>query len=278
MSGRYLTDLAAVCRAAGLLTHEEPGWQTRARGSGGYGSGRPTHVMIHHTASGSSSDGQADVNYCCYGSADAPLANLYLSRRGEVWVMAAGATNTNGSGSDSWGGGVPDDSMNTHAVGIEAANGGTGEPWATVQQEAYGRLVGALCDAYGVAGGHVREHAEWAPGRKIDPAGPSRWATGAATWNGDAFRSDIAAGWPAIAPPDPPLPPEEERPMTYILESTVNDSTRGQLVLIDAGVVRSIGGGEKNALGAEKVAKYAISSATEWAMLIAARTVQVDVV
>ena len=29
MGARYLTDLAAVVRAAGLEVHEEPGWQTR---------------------------------------------------------------------------------------------------------------------------------------------------------------------------------------------------------------------------------------------------------
>jgi N-acetylmuramoyl-L-alanine amidase len=276
MGARYLTDLAAVLRAAGLEVIEEPGWQSRARGSGGYESGRPTHVMIHHTASGAGSDGQADVNYCCYGSSDAPLANLYLSRAGTVWVMAAGATNTNGAGTDSWGGGVPDDSMNTHAVGIEAANNGTGEVWPAVQQDAYAVMVQALQDAYLIPTSNVREHAEWAPGRKIDPAGPSRWAT-SGTWNGAAFRSDVAAGWPGPDTP-PPLPPPEETPMTYILESTVNDSTRGQMVLCDAGTVRSIGGGEKNALGAEHVAKYAISSATEWSMLMASRTVKVDVI
>jgi N-acetylmuramoyl-L-alanine amidase len=213
MGSRYLTDLAAVCRAAGLFVQEEPGWQTRARGSGGYEPGRPTAVMVHHTASNPSSDGQADVNYCCHGSADAPLANLYLNRAGKVWVMAAGATNTNGSGHDSWGGGVPDDSMNTHAIGIEAANNGTGEPWPQAQQEAYSKLVQALQDAYLIPVNNVREHAEWAPGRKIDPAGPSRWAQ-SGTWNGGSFRNDIAAGWPGTHPPIP-LPLEDE-PVEYL--------------------------------------------------------------
>ena len=158
--------------------------------------------MVHHTASGAGSDGQADVNYCCYGSADEPLANLYLNRAGKVWVMAAGATNTNGSGHDSWGGGVPDDSMNTHAIGIEAANNGTGEVWPQAQQEAYAKLVQALQDAYLIGTNNVREHAEWAPGRKIDPAGPSRWAS-SGTWNGNNFRNDMAAGWPGGSTPPP---------------------------------------------------------------------------
>ena len=201
MSGRYLTDLAQVVRALGLVVQEEPGWQTRARSSGGYSSGRPTHVMVHHTASGTASDGQADVNYCCYGSADKPLANLYLARSGKVWVMAAGATNTNGKGGpiDN----VPADSMNTYAIGIEAGNSGTGEPWAPAQQDAYVQLVAGLQAAYSIQ--YCRAHAEYAVGRKIDPAGPSAWAQGSATWDMNAFRRSVAQG----ATPTPP-PPEDE--------------------------------------------------------------------
>lgn len=209
MSGRYLTDLDDVVRGAGLVCQLEPGWETRSRSSGGYASGRPTHVMVHHTASGPGSDGQADVNYCCYGSGDRPLANLYLARSGKVWVMAAGCTNTNGKGGpiDN----VPADSMNTYAVGIEAANGGTGEPWPGAQTNAYVALVDALCAAYGIPNGHVRAHAEWAPGRKIDPAGPSPWATGGATWNMPAFRSSCASSaGPGPAPGPEPGPDLEQ--------------------------------------------------------------------
>jgi hypothetical protein len=41
MGSRYLTDLADVIRAAGLAVIEEPGWQSRARGSGGYSTRSP---------------------------------------------------------------------------------------------------------------------------------------------------------------------------------------------------------------------------------------------
>lgn len=174
MSGRYLTDLASVLRAAGLIVNEEQGWQTRARGSGGYASGKPTHVMVHHTASNPSSDGQGDVNYMVHGSADAPIANLYLSRSGAVWVMAAGCTNTNGTGHDWWGGGVPDDSMNTHAIGCEIANNGTGEPYPDAQQRAAATMVGALKRHYQIPTAHVRTHFEWAGSRKCDNTGPSQ--------------------------------------------------------------------------------------------------------
>ena len=52
MTGRYLTDMANVLRAAELRVVEQAGWQQRARSSGGYGSGLPLCVMWHHTASG----------------------------------------------------------------------------------------------------------------------------------------------------------------------------------------------------------------------------------
>ena len=192
MSGRYLTDLATVLRGAGLHVTEVDGWHGRARSSGGYSSGRPTHVMVHHTASGPSSDGWPDVNYMTYSADARPVANLYVNRAGEWWVMAAGATNTNGSGGplDN----VPADSMNTHAIGIEAGNGGTGEEWPDAQQTAYLTACSALCRHYGIPAGHVRAHSEWAPGRKVDPAGPSRWAPFGGTWPMDGFRSDVAAG------------------------------------------------------------------------------------
>jgi hypothetical protein len=231
----YLVGIAGVCRDAGLVVVEHPGWQTRARGSGGYNPGRPDHVMVHHTASGPSSDPAGDVAYIATGSPDAPLANLYLSRTGAVTVIAAGATNTNGSGSDTWGGGVPDNEMNTHAIGVEAANGGTGEPWPPVQQDAYQALTAALCAGYGIPVDHVRGHVEWAPGRKIDPAGPSRWAT-SGTWNMDLFRSDLVLDVPPEPTPIPP--PVEEDAVPFIITNTHT----GQVVLVYPGRLVGLAG------------------------------------
>jgi hypothetical protein len=203
MGGLYLTDLADVVRRAGLTVTEVgsgpsqtgTAWKTRARGSGGYSSGRPNAVMVHHTASGASADGWGDANYCTFSDSDKPLCNLYLSRKGQVWVCAAGATNTNGSGGPL--GPVPKDSMNSCAIGIEAGNNGTGEPWPDVQQDAYVTLASALCSAYGIPTSQVYSHAEWAPSRKVDPAGPSRWAK-SGTWPMDPFRSDVAGGGGAL--------------------------------------------------------------------------------
>jgi hypothetical protein len=197
---RYVTDLADVVRAAGLAVIEVDGWQTRARGSGGYASGKPDHVMCHHTASGASSDGWPDVNYCTFGDDDAPLCNLYLSRDGTVWICCAGGSNTNGSGDCQH---LSPDSMNSSALGIEAGNNGTGEVWPAAQTSAYQTLTAALCAAYGIGTDRVHSHAEWAPDRKVDPYGPSPW--GPATWDMAAFRADLTVPDPApIPPPDPP--------------------------------------------------------------------------
>lgn len=186
MGSRYLVDLADVLRRPGLDVIELDGWKTRARGSGGYDDGRPTHVMLHHTASPPSASGESDAMYCAHYDEDAPLSNLCLDRDGVWWVLAAGATNTNGAGGPL--NGVPADSMNTHAIGVEA-NGGYGSAWPAIQTDSYVRGVAALMDHYGID--YCAGHVEWAPTRKVDPAGASPWATGNATWNLDGFRGDV---------------------------------------------------------------------------------------
>lgn len=211
-----LIDLAAVCRSTGLVVHEVDGWLQRSRRSNTqeYPPGGPKAVMCHHTASPPHTDGQRDVDYICYGSPVKPVANLYLSRKAEVWVCAAGPTNTNGAGHDWWGGGVPDNSMNSYAIGIEAANNGVGEPWPWTQQAAYVKLVAALCRAYKIPVNSVRAHHEWTT-RKVDPAGQSQYATGSAKWDMDLFRTDVAN---ALYPPPPVTPPIEEDDMTYLFK------------------------------------------------------------
>jgi N-acetylmuramoyl-L-alanine amidase len=205
VNDRFLTDLADVCRRSGYPVIEVEGWQNRARGSGGYDDGRPNHVIAHHTASGPSMDGWGDVNYCTFNHQDAPLCNIYLSRVPEIYVCAGGATNTNGSGHDPCGV-TPDDSMNSHAIGIEAGNNGVGELWPEAMQDAYVALCRVLCEGYGFGLERVHAHFEWAPSRKIDPAGQSRYAGGADKWDMNRFRADCG-GTPTTPGPTPQPPP-----------------------------------------------------------------------
>ena len=237
MGSRYLTDLADVLRAAGLDVIEMDGWKNRARGSGGYDSGRPNHIMVHHTASGASSDGWPDANYCTLNDDDAPLCNLYLNRAGSVWVCAAGATNTNGSGTDPCGV-TNKDSMNSSAIGVEAGNVGTGaEVWPAPQMDAYLVVCRALGGAYGIPDSRIHGHVEYSPGRKIDPAGPDRYATGSASWNMGQFRADASgASVPTPVPPNSDL--EDEDMAKELLLQAKDGAMAGALAVAPADMSR----------------------------------------
>lgn len=190
----WLSNLPAVLRKAGLTVVEVDGWQTRTFASWPPGYDKPpNHFMVHHTASNTSV--QNDLNYIMHGPVS-PIANVFLARDGVVYVVAAGQVATNGKGSAPWCSGSagcpPNNMMNHYAISCEAANDGVGEPWPSVQTDAYVKLAAAICTEYNIPVDHVRGHCEWSPGRKIDPAGPSPWAKGSATWDMNAFRRSVS--------------------------------------------------------------------------------------
>jgi hypothetical protein len=132
--GKLLADLADVLRQAGPEVTEMDGWQRRERGGKGY-SRAPIAIIVHHTASPPAWNGQRDADFLATGCAVAPMANLYLERSGRWWVLAGGATNTNGKGGPF--GRIPANSANSRVLGIEAGNNGIGEPWPEVMQDSY---------------------------------------------------------------------------------------------------------------------------------------------
>jgi len=186
MGAIWLLSLPDVLRAAGLKVVEYPGWELRARSSGGYDD--IVAVQVHHTASKTTPAN--DQAYIWENADSEPIGACYLGRDGVWTVGCAGATNTSGSGGPL--GAIPVDAANRYVISIEAANDGVGEPWPFVQLDSYLRGVGALCTAYGLGTHHpdVHGHMEWTS-RKVDPAGPSPWATGANSWDMDLFRADI---------------------------------------------------------------------------------------
>lgn len=231
MAGTYLTWLADTLRAAGLTVIEVSGWQTRARGSGGYTNNRPWIVMLHHTASPPSWDGKRDADYCATGDPSAPLSNLYIDRKGQVWVLAAGATNTNGKGRSrpTSKGTVPQDSMNSYAVGIEMGNNGVGEVWPAPLIDSMFTTTIALLDKLGLADSDVGLHEWYSPGRKIDPATcnvagpwvPNPWNS-SGTWDLDAVWAEITNRRVGGAPP-----PDDEEDDVKAAVYQANDDPQG---------------------------------------------------
>ena len=222
MTGTMLTWLADELRAAGATVVEYDGWRTRARSSGGFAAGRPWCVMWHHTASSTSPAN--DASYMCNGADARPVANVLVARDGAVWVLAAGATNTNGKGRASTfsKGTVPADSMNSYAFGMELANAGTGETYPQAQIDTaftVSNVVNARC---GNRPDDVGVHEWYAPGRKIDPAScnvagpwrPDQW-NNSGTWELYSLRDECVRR--SSTPPPTPPPTLEEDDVRHII-------------------------------------------------------------
>ena len=143
-----LIELAQTLRDAGLAVREYDGWELRAARQQRVPSSGPLAIIVHHTASPASWDGERDADYIAFQCDVAPMANLYLDRSGQCWVLAAGASNTNGAGGP-WGP-IPLDSANSRVIGIEAGNDGIGEAWPDVMQDAYVKGVAALAERFGI--------------------------------------------------------------------------------------------------------------------------------
>lgn len=161
----YLNDLADVLRRAGLNVVEVGGWRGHNHGA----MRAVRSIVCHHTA-GPWGGG----DYPSFGTVrngrpglPGPLSQLGLGRSGTVYVFSNGV---------SWHAGTTIDSSvygNYYAIGIEAENAGTGQPWPPAQVEAYAKLCAALCKHYNIPVSRVRGHKEicYPAGRKIDPHG-----------------------------------------------------------------------------------------------------------
>ena len=211
----YLTDMADILRLVGLDVIEFEGWQTRARSSGGFANW-PLCVMWHHTASGPNSDGFPDASYIANGDENSPISNLYIDRSGSVWVIAAGATNTNGKGkSISFSRGtVPTDGMNSYALSVECGNNGVGEFWPEAQINSMFRVNIVMNLWFGNRVDDLSTHNFYAPDRKIDPATDNvggKWipnvVNSSRSWDRQDIRNECVRRLDACLSVNPPVPP-----------------------------------------------------------------------
>ncbi|MCO1578957.1 N-acetylmuramoyl-L-alanine amidase [Crossiella sp. SN42] len=172
-----LTWMATVLRQAGLSVQEVAGWQDRGHGNVSDIRG----VMMHHTAGPAIGNFPSlDVVVNGRPGLAGPLSNLGLARDGTWYVIAAGRSYHAGAGYVAWCG---RDNGNNHIIGIEAESTGRGD-WTQAQLDVYPRGVAVLLRHLRLAVDRAIAHKEWAPSRKIDPAG----------WPGDmtGFRAEVA--------------------------------------------------------------------------------------
>ena len=151
-------------------------------------------------------------------SGDQPIGAIYLDRSGLVVVGAAGATNCQGKGGAVRR--VERDDPARQGQRLRDRHRGRQQrnrrSLADAQTDAYVELCAALCDAYDLDPAiDVVAHFEWTS-RKIDPAGPSPYAQGSASWNMHTFRADVnaCAGGGSAPEPEPgpgpsPAPTDE---------------------------------------------------------------------
>lgn len=194
--GRLATDL----RADGIQCDILPGAQGRSarRFTDGYYVGCQAVVQHHSVSSGFYPEN--DIEFILHGKGEGyVIANAYTGRYGKVTLIASGPTYTEGTGGP-WGI-IPANRANDVAFSNEIASWGAEDSaYPTVQQDAVlalgyhaGRIAAEVWDwADDPYSPHrAFSHFEWAPGRKIDPRGVSRWSPAGGMWDMDAFRRDM---------------------------------------------------------------------------------------
>lgn len=163
-------------RRHGLDVRTIDGWRERGR------PGPVTYkaVTLHHTASNKDSGPAPALNICVHGRPDlaGPLCQIHIARDCTVTVIAAGRANHAGEGGPLKG--IPADSANAYAVGIEVENNGIGEKWSEKLRRTIGIVVAILLRRMKRRARMCFGHKEWTT-RKIDPFGI----------NMDAFRKRV---------------------------------------------------------------------------------------
>ena len=218
MSHFPLDRLATALRAEGVEVDVLPGAQGRSARMFTNGYSRGCQAVVEHHTAGSGMYPDADIRYILNGKGEGyVISNAYTWRtKKKITLIASGPTYTEGSGGPY--GLIPANGANSIAFSNEIANpGGEQDIYPPFQQEAiaafayHAGLIAA--EVWGWADdpfGKYRafSHFEWAPGRKIDPRGVSRWSPLGDMWDMDQFRAELRNRTSeddyVITHPDPP--------------------------------------------------------------------------
>jgi N-acetylmuramoyl-L-alanine amidase len=132
-------------------------------------------LMVHHTVSDCDGSESSIANYCRTATDYPPICQIVLGHSGKVWMTSKersgqkdpGRASHAGSGS---GYGVPKDSMNAYALGIECQC--IGDHKLATHETQYAtliRLLAALSRRYSVPVANIIGHKEWSSTGKVDP-------------------------------------------------------------------------------------------------------------
>lgn len=198
-----LERLAKALRADGVFAQVLDDAQGKsARNFAAVGYYRGCQAVVQHHSVSSGLYPQNDIAYIDGGKGDGYIiSNAYTSRTGVVTLIASGPTYTEGLGGPY--GIIPQNRANDVCFSNEIASWGEYDSqYPQAQQDAVeafayhaGRIAAEVWQWPDDPFGRYRAfaHFEWAPGRKIDPRGVSRWSPEGGMWDMDAFRSDLSA-------------------------------------------------------------------------------------
>lgn len=136
-----------------------------------------SYVMWHHTVSPCTGSEQSIATYCRKGGQGTfpPLCQIMLGNSGCVWMTCRERSGQKDPGRASHAGsgrrtGIPNDTMNEHALGIEfQCDGKHALSTHKKQYETGIALTAALCRRYNVPVRNVIGHKEWSTTGKVDP-------------------------------------------------------------------------------------------------------------
>lgn len=219
-----LERLARALDADGIKCVIRPNAQGKSarRFSTAYGASRDGYyvgcqaIVEHHTVS-SGLNPENDLAFIDGGKGDGyTISNAYTALDGTVHLIASGPTYTEGAGGPL--GIIPENRGNDVSFSNEIASWGA--PLSVYPQEQQD-AVAAFAHHAAIIAADVWDwpddpfaphrtfaHFEWAPTRKVDPRGVSRWSPDGGMWDMDAFRAELRNNQP---PPGVP-------PVRYILK------------------------------------------------------------